>query len=80
MFKAQIAGRPLREVASDVLALARGGLARRQRLDSRGRDETHFLDPLDAIVAGRTEAERLIAAFHTEWGGSVEPAFEHCVY
>ena len=78
--KAQIAGRPLREVASDVLALARGGLARRRRLDSRGRDETHFLDPLDAIVAGRTEAERLIAAFHTEWGGSVEPAFERCVY
>jgi glutamate--cysteine ligase len=78
--KAQIAGRPLRDVARDVLALARGGLARRQRLDARGRDETHFLDPLDAIVAGRTEAERLIAAFQTEWGGSVEPAFRHCVY
>jgi glutamate--cysteine ligase len=78
--KAQIAGRPLREVAKDMLSLARAGLARRQRLDSRGRDETHFLDPLDAIVAGRTEAERLIALFQTEWGGSVEPAFEHCVY
>ena len=78
--KAQIAGRPLREVAGEVLALARGGLARRQRLDLQGRDETRFLDPLDAIVAGRTEAERLIALFRTEWGESVEPAFQHCVY
>ncbi|MGO9674672.1 MAG: glutamate--cysteine ligase, partial [Methylocella sp.] len=78
--KAQIAGRPLREIAKDVLALARAGLARRRRLDSQGRDETHFLDPLDAIAAGRTEAERLIAAFQTEWAGSVEPAFEQCVY
>ena len=78
--KAQIAGRPLREVAKDVLALARAGLARRRRLDSRGRDETHFLDPLDAIAAGRTEAERLIEAFQLKWAGSVEPAFEHCVY
>ncbi len=78
--KAQIAGRPLREVAKDVVALARAGLARRRRLDSRGRDETHFLDPLDAIAAGRTEAERLIEAFQLKWAGSVEPAFEHCVY
>ena len=78
--KAQIAGRPLREVAEDVLALARAGLARRRRLDSRGRDETHFLDPLDAIAAGRTEAERLIEAFQLKWAGSVEPTFEHCVY
>ena len=38
-----------------------------RRLDSRGRDETHFLDPLDAIAAGRSEAERLIRAFQTEW-------------
>jgi glutamate--cysteine ligase len=78
--KARIAGRPLREVAKDVLALARAGLARRRRLDSRGRDETHFLAPLDAIAAGRTEAERLIEAFQLKWAGSVEPAFEHCVY
>jgi glutamate--cysteine ligase len=78
--KAEVGGRPLREVAKDVLALARNGLANRSRLDSRDRDETHFLDPLDAIAAGQTEAERLIAAFQTKWGGSVEPAFEQCVY
>jgi glutamate--cysteine ligase len=78
--KAQIAGRPLREVATDVLGLARAGLAKRRRLDSLGRDETHFLDPLDAIAAGRSEAERLIAAFQKDWARSVEPAFDYCVY
>jgi glutamate--cysteine ligase len=78
--KAEVGGRSLREVARDVLALARAGLARRGRLDSQGQDETHFIDPLDVIAAGRTEAERLIEAFHASWAGSVEPAFEHCVY
>ena len=49
-------------------------------LDSEGRDESYFLDPLDAIVDGLTEAERLIEAFKTQWGGTVEPAFKQCVY
>jgi glutamate--cysteine ligase len=77
---AHINGRSLREVARDVLALARGGLARRKKHDAQGRDETYFLDPLDAIVAGRTEAERLIEAFKMQWGASVDPVFRQCVY
>ncbi len=77
---AAIRGRTLRDIARDVLKFARTGLAKRNRLDAQGRDETYFLDPLDAITAGRTEAERLIEAFKTEWGGSVEPAFEQCIY
>jgi glutamate--cysteine ligase len=63
-----------------VLRVARAGLAKRNRLDAQGRDETYFLDPLDAVVAGRTEAERLIEKFKTEWAGGVEPAFEECIY
>jgi len=78
--EAIVSGRRLREIGKDVLSLARAGLAKRNRLDSDGRDETYFLDPLDAIVAGRTEAERLIETFKTKWAGSVEPAFEECVY
>lgn len=78
--QAMIGGRTLREVAREVLSFARAGLAKRRRLDPQGRDEAYFLDPLDAIVAGRSEAERLIERFKTEWAGSVEPAFEECVY
>ncbi|HEX8662500.1 MAG TPA: glutamate--cysteine ligase [Beijerinckiaceae bacterium] len=78
---AQVAGRTLRDVARDVLAFSRSGLSRRARLDAGGRDETHFLDPLDAIVArGRTAAEELLDKYRGPWGGSVEPAFEECVF
>ena len=77
---ARIGGRTAREVARDVLALARAGLARRANLDEKGRDETRFLDPLDRIVAEGTEAERLIEAFRTRWAGGVDPAFEACAY
>jgi glutamate--cysteine ligase len=77
---ARIHGRSAREVARDVLALARAGLARRAALDAAGRDETAFLEPLEAIVeSGRTLAEQRLDAFHGRWGKSVEPAFEECV-
>jgi glutamate--cysteine ligase len=73
---ARIAGRELRDAAKDALALARGGLQRRARLDARGRDETAYLDPLDAIVAdGRPPARHWIERFEGPWGRSVDPAF-----
>ena len=79
--KAEIAGRPLREVARDVLALSRAGLARRAVRDATGADETRYLDPLERIVAsGRTPAEEALAQYRGAWGGSVEPAFRECVF
>ncbi len=77
---ATIGGRSLREIGVEVLCLARQGLALRKRLDAEGRDETRFLDPLDAIVHGRSEAERLVELYETRWHGSVEPAFTECIY
>ena len=78
---AAVAGRPLRDVAREALALARSGLSRRAGSDEDGRDETHYLDVLDEIAdSGRTRAERLLARFRGEWGGSVEPAFQDCVF
>jgi glutamate--cysteine ligase len=78
--EAEIAGRRLRDIARDVLALARAGLGRRDRRDDSGRDEAYFLDPLDAIAAGRTEAEVLIEKYENQWSENVEPTFELCVY
>ena len=75
-----IHGRRLREVAAEVLDIARMGLAKRNRHDAQGFDETVFLDPLDAVLAEGSEAERLINNFKTQWAGSIEPAFEECVY
>jgi glutamate--cysteine ligase len=76
----QIGGRHLRDIAHDVLALSRAGLARRARLDAQGRDETHYLDPLDHVADGATQAEILLAQFPNEWGGDIEKAFERCIY
>ena len=74
---AEIGGRAVREVAREMLALARGGLARRARKDAEGRDETRFLDPLDAIVESGVEPARAwLQRFEGPWGGSVEPAFD----
>src|SRR3954447_15896216 len=78
---ATVAGRPLRAVAREVLALARAGLARRANRDDVGRDETGFLNPLDAIAeSGRTQAERLLDLYAGPWNGSVKPAFDACVF
>ena len=78
---AQICGQSVREVARDVLALAKGGLQRRRKLDSAGHDETGYLAPLERIVdRGRTLAEDLIAQFNGPWKGSVDPVFAECAY
>ncbi len=79
--RAVLRGRPLQDVAKEVLALSRAGLVRRARMDSEGRDESHFLDAVDVIAqTGRTQAEALLERFHGAWGGHVGPAFEECVY
>ena len=69
------------EVARDALALAELGLAARARLDAEGRDETRHLAPLRAIAeAGRSRAEDWLALYAGAWKGSVEPAFDACVF
>ena len=77
---AMVGSRPLREIAREVLALARAGLARRARKNTDGMDEGIYLDVLDAVVEGQSEAERLVALFEGPWAGSVDPAFRECVY
>jgi glutamate--cysteine ligase len=79
--RAAIRGRAVRDIASDCLAIAHQGLARRGRLDIGGRDEARHLDTLDDIVArGITPAEALIEKFNGQWRGSVEPVFKELAY
>ena len=74
-------GRSMLDLARDVLALAREGLKRRAVHDRSGRDETHFLVPVDLIAeTGQTPAEGLLKAFHGEWKGSVDPLILDCMY
>ncbi|MEA2841120.1 MAG: glutamate--cysteine ligase [Methylobacteriaceae bacterium] len=75
--KAEVAGRTVRHVARDVLALARSGLARRARPDGSGRDETYHLDYLDRNIGGdRTSAECWLQRYQTAWQKNIHPIFE----
>jgi glutamate--cysteine ligase len=77
---ASVAGRSVREVAREVLDLARAGLARRARLDAGGRDETAYLDPVLPIAeSGRNLAQDLADRFRRDWGGQVAPVFKEFV-
>jgi glutamate--cysteine ligase len=72
-------GRPLREVAREVVAIAHGGLARRARIDWDGRDETRYLRRMTAIAeAGVTPAEEKLALYEGAWRGDIDRLFaEH---
>ncbi len=80
-FKAAIRGSTVLDLARETLALARNGLARRDRLDAHGCDETRFLEPLEEFVSrGITPAEELLEKYYGSWDKSVEPAFTEYAY
>jgi glutamate--cysteine ligase len=74
---ARYRGRSVLELARELLAISAAGLERIGCRNSRGEDERLFLRPLEQTVAeGRTFAERLLARFHGDWRGSIEPLWE----
>jgi glutamate--cysteine ligase len=73
--------RTLRDIALEVLEIARSGLGRRARLSTAGEDETHFLDPLFSIAqSGRSPADELLDAYRTRWAGNIDPLFSDYAY
>ncbi|MFC3440091.1 glutamate--cysteine ligase [Sphingobium rhizovicinum] len=69
-------GRKLRDIAGEVVDIARSGLAARGRLNSAGDNETGYLAFLDEVVAsGKTNAERLLDRYHGEWGGDLSKVY-----
>ena len=71
----------VREIAAEIVSLARAGLARRRRLDSAGEDEAHFLEPLTEIVdTGLSAADHLLEDYRTRWGGRIDPIFTQEAY
>ena len=78
---ANVRGRTVLKIATEVLKFARAGLARRNRLDVSGRDETRYLEVLDDRLArGTTPAEALLEKFHGPWAGSVDPIYTQEAY
>jgi glutamate--cysteine ligase len=73
---ATVAGRSVRDVARDALAISRQGLDARQRQMGSERSESHFLEALDEIVAsGNTNADDLLALYNGDWKGDIRRVF-----
>lgn len=79
--KAEIAGRTVREIAREVLALSRAGLDARGIAGCKGRPESSFLDVLDETVAsGKTAADNLLALYNGSWNGDISRVFRDFAY
>ena len=79
--KGEVEGRPIRDVARDMVAIAKEGLKRRARLCPSGADETGYLAELEEIAdSGVTPAERLLELYHGPWRGDAGRAFDDLAY
>ena len=79
--KGQVEGRPIRDVAVDMVAIAKEGLKRRARLCPSGADETGYLSELEEIAdSGLTPADRLLELYHGPWQGDVSRAYDDLAY
>ncbi|MGC6484534.1 MAG: glutamate--cysteine ligase [Candidatus Puniceispirillales bacterium] len=75
--RGEIGGRPMLEIARQMVRIAGEGLHRRARLDSSGNDETGFLNPIRQIVdSGTTRAEILLGHYQQNWQSTVDPLYE----
>ncbi|PYE90383.1 glutamate--cysteine ligase [Phyllobacterium leguminum] len=73
--------RTVREIARETLDISRLGLKNRKKLNREGFDETHYLAPLEEIVArGTTDAEKMLSQYCSVWGCSIEPIFLEYAY
>jgi glutamate--cysteine ligase len=73
--------RTVREIATEVVALAKAGLARRANKNREDEDETIYLAPVEETLAsGKTPADRLLDEYETDWHGSIDKIFDTHAY
>jgi glutamate--cysteine ligase len=73
---ARIRGTALLDVARDVARIAADGLKSRRRLNSKGEDETNFLEFLEETVAsGRVPADEMLAKYEKSWGRDIRRVY-----
>ena len=71
-------GGTLQNLAKEVLAISRAGLAARAQLNASGDNETGFLETLDEIVStGKVPAQRLLDMYHGEWNGDISRVYKY---
>jgi glutamate--cysteine ligase len=66
----------VRDAAREMVGIASAGLARRNRLDAKGKDESIHLAGLERMInAGDTQAEHWLKLWQTEWQGDLTRIF-----
>nr|WP_315054352.1 glutamate--cysteine ligase [uncultured Brevundimonas sp.] len=79
--KAEVAGRSVRDIAVDVVAIARQGLKNRACFSGGMVDERGYLSELEDIAdSGLTPAERLLDLYHGAWNGDVRRIYADFAY
>ena len=79
--KAEVAGRSVRDVAVDMVAIAKQGLKNRARFSGGMVDERGYLSELEDIAdSGITPADRLLALYHGEWQGDLTRMYRDFAY
>jgi len=76
-------GLALRDLAREALSIAHEGLKARAMPGAGGLipDETHFLNALsESVETGQVPADELLARYHGDWGGRLEPIFAEYAY
>ena len=81
--QAEVGGVKMRDLARDVLEIAREGLRARAKPGAGGMipDERHFLHALeDSVTDGKVPADELIERYHGAWGGDLSRIYEEFSY
>jgi len=79
--RADAFGRPLREIAAELLTIADAGLKARARAAGFDADESHFLNALqDSVQRGETLADEMLARYRGAWGGELSRIYRDYSY
>ncbi len=79
--RAEVAGRSVRDIAVDMVAIAREGLKNRAKFSGGMVDERGYLSELEDIAdSGVTPAERMLDLYHGDWQGDVSRIYRDFAY
>ncbi|WP_312121005.1 glutamate--cysteine ligase [Brevundimonas diminuta] len=79
--KAEVNGRSVRDIAVDMVNIAKQGLKNRARFSGGMVDERGYITELEDIAdSGVTSADRLLELYNGEWGGDVSRVYRDMAY
>ncbi len=80
---AEVGGRPMLDLAAEVLEISRAGLKARARVEPGGplSDEVPYLRPLEETIrTGKSPADELLEHYHGDWHGDLSRIYDAYSY